>query len=101
MMNCLFFENHDNFIITSSFDANTAWVVYIIPVKTILTLSISPAHILYSLLQLDCPAALERIRENKPNLIKDDKGNTNKHIAEIVSVSLFVISNKEWVLKLY
>ncbi|XP_038218357.1 vacuolar protein sorting-associated protein 28 homolog [Zerene cesonia] len=37
--------------------------------------------------RLDCPAALERIRENKPNLIKDDKGNTNKYIAEIVSVS--------------
>lgn len=36
--------------------------------------------------RLDCPAALERIRENKPNLIKDDKGNTNKYIAEIVSV---------------
>ncbi|KAJ0171260.1 hypothetical protein K1T71_012810 [Dendrolimus kikuchii] len=36
--------------------------------------------------RLDCPAALERIRENKPNLIKDDKGNTNKYIAEIVSL---------------
>ncbi|KAL4706158.1 hypothetical protein ACJJTC_013623 [Scirpophaga incertulas] len=36
--------------------------------------------------KLDCPAALERIRENKPNLIKDDKGNTNKYIAEIVSL---------------
>ncbi|CAH1640861.1 unnamed protein product [Spodoptera littoralis] len=38
--------------------------------------------------RLDCPAALERIRENKPNLIKDDKGNTNKYIAEIVSLRL-------------
>ncbi|CAH2097320.1 unnamed protein product [Euphydryas editha] len=36
--------------------------------------------------RLDCPAALERIQENKPNLIKDDKGNTNKYIAEIVSL---------------
>ncbi|XP_063369653.1 vacuolar protein sorting-associated protein 28 homolog [Cydia amplana] len=36
--------------------------------------------------RLDCPAALERIRENKPNLVKDDKGNTNKYIAEIVSL---------------
>ncbi|CAH2056936.1 unnamed protein product, partial [Iphiclides podalirius] len=36
--------------------------------------------------RLDCPAALERIRENRPNLIKDDKGNTNKYIAEIVSL---------------
>lgn len=36
--------------------------------------------------RLDCLAALERIKENKPNLIKDDKGNTNKYIAEIVSL---------------
>lgn len=36
--------------------------------------------------RLDCPAALERIRENKPNTVKDDKGNTNKYIAEIVSL---------------
>lgn len=41
--------------------------------------------------RLDCPAALERIRENKPNLIKDDKGNTNKYIAEIVSLFITVM----------
>ena len=37
--------------------------------------------------QLDCPAALERIKEDKPITIKDDKGNTSKCIADIVSVS--------------
>ena len=39
------------------------------------------------LLQLDCPAALERIKEGRPITIKDDKGNTSKCIADIVSVS--------------
>ena len=38
--------------------------------------------------QLDCPAALERIREDRPITIKDDKGNTSKCIADIVSVSI-------------
>lgn len=37
--------------------------------------------------QLDCPAAMERIREDRPITIKDDKGNTSKCIADIVSVS--------------
>jgi hypothetical protein len=41
----------------------------------------------YSYFQLDCAAALERIKEDKPITIKDDKGNTSKCIAEIVSVS--------------
>ena len=41
-------------------------------------------------LQLDCPAALERIKEDRPITIKDDKGNTNKSIADIVSVCLLV-----------
>lgn len=38
--------------------------------------------------QLDCPAALERIKEDRPITIKDDKGNTSKCIADIVSVSI-------------
>ena len=37
--------------------------------------------------QLDCPAAIDRIREDRPITIKDDKGNTSKCIADIVSVS--------------
>ena len=40
--------------------------------------------------QLDCPAALERIKEGRPITIKDDKGNTSKCIADIVSVSIFI-----------
>lgn len=38
--------------------------------------------------RLDCPAALERIREDRPITIKDDKGNTSKLIAE--TVELFI-----------
>lgn len=37
--------------------------------------------------QMDCPAALERIKEGRPITIRDDKGNTSKCIADIVSVS--------------
>ncbi|KAF5279534.1 hypothetical protein FQR65_LT03356 [Abscondita terminalis] len=36
--------------------------------------------------RLDCPAALERIKEGHPITIKDDKGNTSKCIADIVSL---------------
>lgn len=36
--------------------------------------------------KLDCPAALERIKEDRPITIKDDKGNTSKCIADIVSL---------------
>ncbi|XP_023344101.1 vacuolar protein sorting-associated protein 28 homolog [Eurytemora carolleeae] len=36
--------------------------------------------------RLDAPAALERIREDRPITIKDDKGNTSKLIAEIVAL---------------
>jgi hypothetical protein len=43
---------------------------------------------LYVCAQLDCPAALERIKEDRPITIKDDKGNTSKCIADIVSVSI-------------
>lgn len=35
---------------------------------------------------MDCPAALERIKEDRPITIKDDKGNTSKCIADIVSL---------------
>lgn len=36
--------------------------------------------------KLDCPAAMERIREDRPITIKDDRGNTSKCIADIVTV---------------
>jgi hypothetical protein len=48
---------------------------------------------LYVSAQLDCPAALERIKEDRPITIKDDKGNTSKCIADIVSVSTSVYRN--------
>ncbi|KAI1295451.1 Vacuolar protein sorting-associated protein 28 -like protein [Halotydeus destructor] len=40
--------------------------------------------------KLDCPAALERIREDRPITIRDDKGNTSKCIADIVSLFITV-----------
>jgi len=36
--------------------------------------------------RLDAPAALERIKEDRPMTTKDDKGNTGKLIAEIVAL---------------
>jgi len=36
--------------------------------------------------KLDCKAALERIQEDRPITIRDDKGNNNKCIADIVSL---------------
>eukprot|EP00095_Tigriopus_kingsejongensis_P002308 snap_masked-scaffold347_size200506-processed-gene-0.1 protein:Tk02308 transcript:snap_masked-scaffold347_size200506-processed-gene-0.1-mRNA-1 annotation:"conserved hypothetical protein" len=36
--------------------------------------------------RLDCPAALERIKEERPITIRDDKGNTSKLIAEVVAL---------------
>lgn len=36
--------------------------------------------------RLNCPAALDRIKEDRPITIKDDKGNTSKCIADIVSL---------------
>ena len=36
--------------------------------------------------RLDAPAALDRIKEDRPINIKDDKGNTSKLIAEIVAL---------------
>ncbi|XP_065369447.1 vacuolar protein sorting-associated protein 28 homolog [Calliphora vicina] len=41
--------------------------------------------------RLDCPAALERIREERPITIKDDKGNTSKCIADIVSLFITIM----------
>lgn len=41
--------------------------------------------------RLDCPAALERIKEDRPITIKDDKGNTSKCIAEIVSLFITIM----------
>jgi hypothetical protein len=46
---------------------------------------------MYFYLQLDCPAALQRIKEDRPITIRDDKGNTSKCIADIVAVSIFYI----------
>jgi len=41
--------------------------------------------------KLDCPAALDRIREDRPITIKDDKGNTSKCIADIVSLFITIM----------
>uniref|UniRef100_A0A182MU43 Vacuolar protein sorting-associated protein 28 homolog n=1 Tax=Anopheles culicifacies TaxID=139723 RepID=A0A182MU43_9DIPT len=41
--------------------------------------------------RLDCPAALERIREDRPITIRDDKGNTSKCIADIVSMFITIM----------
>jgi len=41
--------------------------------------------------RLDCPAALERIKEDRPITIKDDKGNTSKAIADIVSLFITIM----------
>lgn len=39
----------------------------------------------------DCPAAMERIKEDRPITIKDDKGNTSKCIADIVSLFITIM----------
>lgn len=41
--------------------------------------------------RLDCPAALERIKEGRPITIKDDKGNTSKAIADTVSLFITIM----------
>uniref|UniRef100_A0A5S6QMT2 Vacuolar protein sorting-associated protein 28 homolog n=1 Tax=Trichuris muris TaxID=70415 RepID=A0A5S6QMT2_TRIMR len=41
--------------------------------------------------RLKCPSALERISENRPITIKDDKGNTSRCIADIVSLFITVM----------
>ena len=40
---------------------------------------------------LDCPAALERIREGRPITVKDDGANMRKAIAEVVSLFITVM----------
>ena len=40
---------------------------------------------------LDCPAALERIKEGRPLTVKDDKGNVSKSVAEIVSLFITIM----------
>lgn len=53
--------------------------------------------------QLDCPLAMERIKEDRPITIKDDKGNLNRCIADIVSVGLFAMPmtlNTDWVISI-
>lgn len=39
---------------------------------------------------LDCPAALERIREDRPITIKNDSGNQSKVIANVVSLFITI-----------
>ena len=41
--------------------------------------------------RLDCKAALERIKEDRPITIKDDKGNTSRCIADIVSLFITIM----------
>jgi ESCRT-I complex subunit VPS28 len=41
--------------------------------------------------RMNCPAALERIREDKPITIRDDKGNTSLCIANIVSLFITIM----------
>lgn len=41
--------------------------------------------------KMNCPAAMERIREDRPITIRDDKGNTSKCIAEIVSLFITIM----------
>ncbi|XP_072014515.1 vacuolar protein sorting-associated protein 28 homolog [Amphiura filiformis] len=41
--------------------------------------------------RMDCPAAMERIKEDRPITIKDDKGNTSECIAQIVSLFITVM----------
>lgn len=47
--------------------------------------------------KLDCPAALERIKEDRPITIKDDKGNTSKCIADIVSLFITIMDKLRFV----
>lgn len=41
--------------------------------------------------KMNCPAAMERIREDRPITIRDDKGNTSRCIAEIVSLFITIM----------
>ena len=41
--------------------------------------------------KLECPAALERIREDRPITVKDDKGNTIKLVSSTVSLFITIM----------
>lgn len=41
--------------------------------------------------RLDCPAAMERIREDRPITVRNDKGNTSKCIADTVSLYITIM----------
>ncbi|XP_048658308.1 vacuolar protein sorting-associated protein 28 homolog isoform X2 [Marmota marmota marmota] len=41
--------------------------------------------------RLDCPLAMERVKEDRPITIKDDKGNLNRCIADVVSLFITVM----------
>jgi hypothetical protein len=45
--------------------------------------------------KLDCRLAITRIKEERPITIRDDKGNTSKCIADIVSVSSISFDNEQ------
>ncbi|GFU31934.1 vacuolar protein sorting-associated protein 28 homolog [Nephila pilipes] len=49
--------------------------------------------------RLDCPAAIQRIKEDRPITIKDDKGNTSKCIADIVSLFITILDKLRLELK--
>ena len=49
--------------------------------------------------RLDCPAALERIREDRPITVKDDKGNTSTLIAQTVAIFITCMNKLELGLK--
>uniref|UniRef100_A0AAX7T3X8 Vacuolar protein sorting-associated protein 28 homolog n=1 Tax=Astatotilapia calliptera TaxID=8154 RepID=A0AAX7T3X8_ASTCA len=55
------------------------------------TLVQSVCHIFQDFIFLDCPLAMERIKEDRPITIKDDKGNLNRCIADIVSLFITVM----------
>lgn len=49
--------------------------------------------------RLDCPAALERIREDRPITVKDDKGNTSALIAQTTASFITCMNSMEMGLK--
>jgi len=49
--------------------------------------------------KLDCPAALQRIKDDRPITIKDDKGNTSKCIADIVALFITLMDKVRLELK--
>ena len=51
--------------------------------------------------RLDAPAALERIKEDRPINIKDDKGNTSKLIAEIVALFITAMDKLKLDIRLF